>query len=77
MQYEKEVFETEFAKFWGSQECDDLNWVIFDMIKAAYAAGYRAAGKKPPKYRDKVRTLSPISPISPTPRHCEGPKGSW
>ena len=54
--YEEEVFETAFSEFWESEECDDLNWVIYDLMKAAYAAGYQAAGKEPPEYRRKVRT---------------------
>ena len=54
--YDEEVFEANFSEFWESQECDDLNWVLYDLIKAAYAAGYRTAGKEPPEYRRKVRT---------------------
>ncbi|MCI9403436.1 MAG: hypothetical protein HFF04_07190 [Oscillospiraceae bacterium] len=50
------MFEANFSEFWESQECDDLNWVLYDLIKAAYAAGYRTAGKEPPEYRRKVRT---------------------
>ena len=53
--YEEEVFETAFCEFWDSAECDDLNWVLYDLIKAAYAAGYRAAGKEPPEYPRKVQ----------------------
>lgn len=53
--YDEEVFEVAFSEFWESQECDSLNWVLYDLIKAAYAAGYRAAGKEPPQYQRKVR----------------------
>lgn len=48
-------FESEFAKFWDSQACNDLNWVLFDLIKAAFAAGCRAAGAQPPEYRRTVK----------------------
>ena len=46
--YDEEVFEAAFSEFWESRECDDLNWVLYDLIKAAYAAGYKAAGIPPP-----------------------------
>lgn len=55
---EEEVFETAFSQFWESEECDHLNGVLYDLIKAAYAAGYRAAGKEPPKYRRKFCTAA-------------------
>ncbi len=50
-----DVFESQFAQFWESRECDDLNQVIYDLIKAAYAAGCRAAGAEPPAYPRHVR----------------------
>ena len=50
-----DIFETAFAGFWESRECDDLNWVLFDLIKAAFAAGCRAAGGEPPEYERKVQ----------------------
>ena len=53
--YEEEVFETAFCEFWEGAECNELNWVLYDLIKAAYAAGYRAAGKEPPEYPRRAR----------------------
>ena len=53
--YDEEVFEAAFSEFWESRECDDLNWVLYDLIKAAYVAGYKAAGGEPPEYRRRVR----------------------
>jgi len=50
-----DVFESNFAAFWESRECDDLNEVIYDLIKAAFAAGCRAAGAEPPEYPRHVR----------------------
>ena len=51
----QERFETAFVEFWESKECDGLNWVIYDLLKAAFSAGYRAAGQEPPGYQRKVR----------------------
>lgn len=55
--YEEMVFETDFVRFWESHECTELNRVLYDLMKAAYAAGYRAAGKEPPQYPRKVHTF--------------------
>lgn len=50
----QEKFETAFVEFWESKECDSLNWVIYDLLKAAFSAGYRAAGKEPPPFRRRI-----------------------
>lgn len=44
-------FETAYAEFWESQECTELNNILYDLMKAAFSAGYRAAGATPPEYR--------------------------
>lgn len=41
-------FESSFAEFWESRECTDLNQVLYDLIKAAFSSGCRAAGAEPP-----------------------------
>lgn len=62
-----DVFETAFAEFWESQECNDLNHVIYDLMKAAFAAGCRAAGGKPPEYLRRARLSRTTSkPKKPT-----------
>ncbi len=45
-----DAFEGAFSTFWDGHECSDLNWVIYDLVKAAFAAGCRAAGSEPPEY---------------------------
>ena len=50
----RERFETAFAEFWESKKCDGLNWVIYDLLKAAFSAGYCATGQEPPEFRYKV-----------------------
>ncbi len=67
-----DVFETAFAEFWESRECSELNHVIYDLMKAAFAAGCRAAGGEPPEYprraslsrktcKTKKPTLRPVT----------------
>lgn len=56
-----DTFESAFAEFWESKECDELNWVLFDLIKAAFAAGCRAAGGEPPEYPQKVQLSRKIT----------------
>ncbi len=48
---EKDAFEAAFSEFLESDECDDKNWVIFELMRCAFEAGYRAAGGVPPKRR--------------------------
>ena len=50
----QERFETAFSEFWESKECDGLSWMIYDLLKAAFSAGYRAAGQEPPAFRYRV-----------------------
>ncbi len=59
-----DVFETAFAEFWEGRECDDLNHVIYDLIKAAFAAGYQAAGGEPPEYPRHVRLSWEVDPAA-------------
>lgn len=51
---QQEIFESAFVEFWESKECDSLNWVIYDLLKSAFAAGYRAAGKEPPNFQRRI-----------------------
>lgn len=50
----REKFESTFEAFWESKECDGLSWMIYDLLKAAFSAGYRAAGQEPPAFRYRV-----------------------
>lgn len=56
----QERFETAFVEFWESKECDSLNWVIYDLLKAAFSAGYRAAGQEPPEYRHRIHVIRDV-----------------
>lgn len=50
-------FEKSFSAFPERYEYDEAEQALFRIVRAAYAAGWNAAGGRPPKPQDVLRLL--------------------
>ena len=50
-------FELAFSNFLERQEYDDAEAALFSVVRAAFLAGWQAAGGKLPEKQDIVRIL--------------------
>lgn len=52
-------FEYAFSQFLDRREYDEAENALFTMVRIAFAAGWKAAGGKPPQSQQIVQLISP------------------